>query len=231
MERAELDQIERVINHELRERFLVGAVDRAVLLQHGDDPVIEPGQLLVRVFVPAPDRPEDYDQALAGWRDAHQAGMDELRRELSLRLPSARLLEFTFDVPDADYATDRDAGRRVAGRRAAVRARDRDQGPGAAAGQLRVPRAGRAGRHRDRGAAGGRRVRQPGRDHPHRAAHQPPAGDHRRPAPARGARRRSRSPSRAASRTRGAQGPRGQAAGHAAAGAPGQLRHPPRRAA
>ena len=101
MERAELDQIERVINHELRERFLVGAVDRAVLLQHGDDPVIEPGQLLVRVFVPAPDRPEDYDQALAGWRDAHQAGMDELRRELSLRLPSARLLEFTFDVPDA----------------------------------------------------------------------------------------------------------------------------------
>ncbi|MGB6582251.1 MAG: hypothetical protein WBF34_30510, partial [Streptosporangiaceae bacterium] len=101
MERAELDQIERVINHELRERFLVGAVERAVLLQHGDDPVIEPGQLLVRVFVPAPDRPEDYDQALAGWRDAHQAGMDELRRELSLRLPAARLLEFTFDVPDA----------------------------------------------------------------------------------------------------------------------------------
>jgi hypothetical protein len=101
MERAELDQIERVINHELRERFLAGAVERAVLLQHGDDPAIEPGQLLVRVFVPAPDRPEDYDQALAGWQDAHQAGMDQLRRELSLRLPSARLLEFTFDDPGA----------------------------------------------------------------------------------------------------------------------------------
>jgi hypothetical protein len=53
MERDELDQIERVINHELRERFLTGAVERAVLLQHGDDPAIEPGQLLVRVFVPA----------------------------------------------------------------------------------------------------------------------------------------------------------------------------------
>jgi hypothetical protein len=101
VERAERDQIERVINHELRERFLVGAVERAVLLQHGDDPVIEPGQLLVRVFVPAPDRPEDYDQALTEWQEAHQAGMDELRRELSLRLPAARLLEFTFDVPGA----------------------------------------------------------------------------------------------------------------------------------
>ena len=101
MERAELDQIERVINHELRERFLAGAVQRAVLLQHGDDPAVQPGQLLVRVFVPPPDRPEDYQHALAAWQGAHQAGMDELRRELSLRLPAARLLEFTFDDPGA----------------------------------------------------------------------------------------------------------------------------------
>ena len=99
MERAELDQIERVLNHELRERFTAGAVERGVLLQHGDDPAVPPGQLLVRVFIPAPDRPEDYEQALAAWQDAHQAGMGTLRRELSLRLPAARLLEFTFDEP------------------------------------------------------------------------------------------------------------------------------------
>ena len=102
MERAELDQIERVINHELRERFLTGAVERAVLLQHGDDPAIPPGQLLVRVFIPPPDRPEDYEQVLAAWQDAHQTGIGTLRRELSLRLPAARLLEFTFDDPGAD---------------------------------------------------------------------------------------------------------------------------------
>ena len=101
MERAELDQIERVLNHELRERFGAGAVERGVLLQHGDDPAIEPGQLLVRVFVPAPDRPDDYERALAAWQEAHQAGMDTLRREISLRLPAARLLEFTFDDPGA----------------------------------------------------------------------------------------------------------------------------------
>ena len=99
MERAEQDQVERAINHELKERFAEGAVQRAVLLQHGDDPAIEPGQLMVRVFVPAPDEPGDYDQALAAWQDAHRAEMEEIRRELSLRLPSARLLEFTFDDP------------------------------------------------------------------------------------------------------------------------------------
>ena len=80
---------ERVINHETRERF-GGTVKRAVLLRSDD----EPGQLVVRVFVEAAD-----DEGLAGWQRAHQAGIEEFRRELSLRLPSARLLEFTYDSP------------------------------------------------------------------------------------------------------------------------------------
>jgi len=99
VERAEKVQIERVINHSMKERFSLETAERAVLLEHGDDPAIEPGQLMVRVFVPAPDEPADYEQALASWQQANQAGMDTLRRELSLRLPSARLLEFTFDDP------------------------------------------------------------------------------------------------------------------------------------
>ena len=105
VDQAELKQLQRAIDHEMRERFGVGAVARAVLLRPGDDPAIEPGQLMVRVFLPPPGEGEDYEQALAAWRDVHQAGMDALRRELSLRLPAARLLEFTFD--DADAATPR----------------------------------------------------------------------------------------------------------------------------
>jgi hypothetical protein len=99
VERAEKDRIERVINRAMTEQFGAGAVERAVLLENGDDPAIEPGQLMVRVFVPAPEEATDYAQTLAAWQEAHQAGMDEIRRQLSLRLPSARLLEFTFDDP------------------------------------------------------------------------------------------------------------------------------------
>lgn len=44
MERAEVDQIERVLSHVLKERFPGGGVQRGVLLQHGDDPAIGPGQ-------------------------------------------------------------------------------------------------------------------------------------------------------------------------------------------
>jgi hypothetical protein len=94
MERAEQATVERVINREMQERFDAGAVQRAVLLQHGDDPAIEPGQLLVRVFVEASDEP-----GLTAWQSAHRGGIDAIRRELSLRLPAARLLEFTIDSP------------------------------------------------------------------------------------------------------------------------------------
>ena len=94
MERAEQAMVERVINHEIQERFSAGAVQRAVLLQHDDDPAIEPGELLVRVFVEASDEP-----GLTAWQSAHQGGIDAIRRELSLRLPAARLLEFTIDSP------------------------------------------------------------------------------------------------------------------------------------
>jgi Peptidase family S41/N-terminal domain of Peptidase_S41 in eukaryotic IRBP len=87
---------ERVINHEMKERFTASAVQRVVLLKHGDDPAIGPGQLMVRVFVEAADY-----EGLAAWQRAHQPGIEAFRRELSLRLPSARLLEFTYNEPGA----------------------------------------------------------------------------------------------------------------------------------
>jgi hypothetical protein len=105
MDQAEQAMVERVINHEMQERFGAGVVQRAVLLQHGDDPAIEPGQLMVRVFVEASDEP-----GLTAWQSAHQGGIDNIRRELSLRLPAARLLEFTFDQPGAPRISVPDDG-------------------------------------------------------------------------------------------------------------------------
>jgi hypothetical protein len=90
MDHAQASRIERVINRELTERFGAGAVQRAVLLQPGDDPAIGPDELMVRVFLPPPREPGEYPAALAAWQDAHQTGMQALRRELSLRLPPDR---------------------------------------------------------------------------------------------------------------------------------------------
>ncbi len=94
-----MEQIGRVLNHRVRELFPDGAVVRAELLRDGD----HPGQLTARVFIPATEDP-------ASWAAAHRAQIAELRGELSLRLPSARMLEFTSDAPGAAVISVPDDG-------------------------------------------------------------------------------------------------------------------------
>jgi hypothetical protein len=93
-----VDQIARILDHEVKALFPDGAVQRAEL-RHGEDP----GQLVVRVFIPAA---ED----LPAWAQVHREQMEELRRELSLRLPSAGVVEFTSDAADAPVITMPDDG-------------------------------------------------------------------------------------------------------------------------
>jgi hypothetical protein len=89
----------RVLDHRVKELFPDGAVERAELLRDGDDPA----RLTVRVFIPAAGD-------LTARAAAHRERMEELRRELSLRLPSARLPEFTSDAPDAPVISLPDDG-------------------------------------------------------------------------------------------------------------------------
>lgn len=51
MDRAGLGDIEREIDAEARERFPGCAAQQVVVLQYGDDPEIEPGDLWVRVLL------------------------------------------------------------------------------------------------------------------------------------------------------------------------------------
>jgi hypothetical protein len=93
-----VEQVARVLDHRVKRLFPEGTVLRAEL-RRGDGP----GLLLVRVFAA---ETED----LAAWAEEHREPMAELRRELSLRLPSARMLEFTSDAPDAPVISMPDDG-------------------------------------------------------------------------------------------------------------------------
>jgi hypothetical protein len=105
MDQAEAARLEERINREVTARFPAGSVRRATLVLDADDPALEPEELLVRVFVDAPGQSgADPRQLLDDWARTHEVGMRRLRRELSLRLPPARLLEFTVETP-ADDAT------------------------------------------------------------------------------------------------------------------------------
>jgi len=101
------DRLEHMIDREVKARFAAGAVRRVVLLEHEDDPAIEPDELLVRVFIEPPGGTEDGQRSLDEWAQAHGTGMRRMRRELSLRLPPARLLEFTADDADSSHPAPR----------------------------------------------------------------------------------------------------------------------------
>jgi len=112
-------RLERQVNDEIVTRFPAGAVQRVALLQEAEDSQVGPEELLVRVFVgvavalpaavagdsdgsraavPSPE------ETLQSWATQHQTAMRRLRRELSWRLPPARLLEFTIDGGDTGSA-------------------------------------------------------------------------------------------------------------------------------
>jgi hypothetical protein len=50
LDRAEQEQLQRRLDEQVREHFPDRGVQRVDLLQHGDDPSVEPGDLLVQVF-------------------------------------------------------------------------------------------------------------------------------------------------------------------------------------
>ena len=97
-DREVLDALGREIDEEAKTRFPDGAVDRVLLLQYGDDPEIEPGDLWVRV-IPAADGPQDWERSLQAFIDTHEAAIDPFISYLAEKLCQVRILEFTFNVP------------------------------------------------------------------------------------------------------------------------------------
>jgi hypothetical protein len=94
MERAALDHIRQKIEEELKKQFPGSAVERVAVLQYGDDPQIEPGDLAVRVSIEAPEGEEAQEQALDEFHKAHRAAIEQFRKDLSARIPEATRLEF-----------------------------------------------------------------------------------------------------------------------------------------
>jgi hypothetical protein len=116
-DRAALASLEREIDHEVRKRFPGGAVRRVVLLHYGDDPEIQPGELLVRVLLRA-ERPEDYLQILLAFERDYQAALEEFPRYLE-NLGEIRLVEFTFSDNPATSESDGPINRMELGQRLA----------------------------------------------------------------------------------------------------------------
>ena len=96
-----------------RPRALPGVpIERPTILQYGDDPVIEPGELAIRVIIAAEGGRNDREQVLDAFFAAHREAIEQLRENLTLRLPDARRLEFRT-ASDDDLGDGEGPGPRI----------------------------------------------------------------------------------------------------------------------
>lgn len=84
MERSELDHLQVRLDRLVRKHFPDDGVRRVSVLQYGDDPGVEPGELLVRVFIVASGGPEERRQALEDFERRHSSALTEVRRDLNM---------------------------------------------------------------------------------------------------------------------------------------------------
>jgi hypothetical protein len=96
VEQAALDRVQQLIEDDVKARFPGGGIERVAVLQYGDEPAVEPGELAVRVFVAAEGDPEDRERVVEDFGRAFRRELDQLRRDLSEKLPAARRVDFCF---------------------------------------------------------------------------------------------------------------------------------------
>jgi hypothetical protein len=87
----------RVEKH-VRSFFPDGVINRVEVLEYGDDPAVEPGDIAVRVFLPRPDRPgEEADEDIV---ESFEKANRERLKKLNDELPRfVAWLEFQPDSP------------------------------------------------------------------------------------------------------------------------------------
>jgi hypothetical protein len=93
MDEAELARIRQQFDQLVRERLPGAPIERVEVLQYGDDPEIEPGQLLARVVVTTPGEEPERMRAFESFHDEHRAAFRDLRHELD-KLPIRAILQF-----------------------------------------------------------------------------------------------------------------------------------------
>src|ERR1700735_4625352 len=88
------------VETQVRSLFPDGVISRVQVLEYGDDPAVEPGDIAVRVFLPRPDQPEggEADEEIVG--SFEKANREHLRK-LNDELPRfVAWVEFQADSPD-----------------------------------------------------------------------------------------------------------------------------------
>ena len=116
MEQVAKAKIEQVVQEAIKARFSAGAIAQATVLQYGDAPEIEPGQIVVRLAIAAADggpakgkgkakdRGDDDElgdepDALESFVNANRAAIKQFQRDVGRKASQVSRLEFRPSGP------------------------------------------------------------------------------------------------------------------------------------
>ncbi len=89
MDQAVKERVQRELKQEA-DKLLPGGAREVAVLEYGDDPMVEPGEVMVRVLTA--EQPGGRDEP------PKQEAMKQFRHEITQRLPEVRRLEVKSDV-------------------------------------------------------------------------------------------------------------------------------------
>jgi hypothetical protein len=98
--KAAQEALQQKFDELARERLPGAAIEKVAVLQYGDDPEIEPGELLARIVLRAGESPEDHKKSMRAFDDEYRDALHGLRTELN-KVPEIRLLEIIVGDKDA----------------------------------------------------------------------------------------------------------------------------------
>ena len=91
MDQVTKERVQRELKQEA-DKLLPGAVRELAVLEYGDDPMVEPGEVMVRVLTT--EQPGERDEP------PKREAMKQFRYEIAQRLPEVRRFEVKSDVID-----------------------------------------------------------------------------------------------------------------------------------
>jgi hypothetical protein len=82
-----------LIQQDIKERFPADAGVSVAVLQYGDDPAVEPGQITVRLTIEPPAAAEGDEDPMEAFHRTHRETIEQLRRDISERFPDVSRFE------------------------------------------------------------------------------------------------------------------------------------------
>jgi hypothetical protein len=107
MEQSDIENARSRVEEAAREHIPDGAVCEVALLQYGDDPSVEPGQLVIRVVLPGGDTQDEGEAGeerrrgpgpLDDFKRTHQEALERFKETITREVPAVSFIEFTKDA-------------------------------------------------------------------------------------------------------------------------------------